>query len=229
MVSVMRPVTTLVAVSARLVLPVVALALAGACATTSPTSPTDPTTPLPTATVPIMGASRLSAAQLVAWYIGRRPQPSGTYAATVPVATLVQIFIEEGAAEGVTGDVAFMQSIVETGWFRFPGAVPASKNNFSGLGAIDSSPGDAASFPDARTGARAQIQHLRAYADPTAATCTVPPLHYACVDPRFDLVLPKGRATTWNQMGNGNWATASTYASSILSLYTEALQFNGLS
>ena len=122
-----------------------------------------------------------------------------------------------------------MQSIVETGWFRFTGAVPAWKNNFSGLGAVDSSPGDAAAFPDARTGVRAQIQHLRAYADPTATTCAVPPLHNPCVDPRFDLVSPKGKATTWNQMGNGNWASASTYASSILLLYTEALTFNGMS
>ena len=56
----------------------------------------------------------------------------------------------------------------------------------------------------------------------------MPPLHNPCVDPRFALVVPKGRAATWNQMGNGNWATASTYAASILQLYTEALTFNGL-
>jgi hypothetical protein len=208
--------------------PLAILLAATACATTSPTAPSEPSTP-GTTTVRIMAPSRLTAAQIVAWFRGRSPQPSGTYSATVPVETLAQIFVEEGAAEGVTGDVAFVQSIVETGWFRFTGAVPASKNNFSGLGAVDSSPGDAASFPDARTGVRAQMQHLRAYADPTATTCSVPPLHNPCVDPRFDLVLPKGKATTWNQMGNGNWASASTYASSILLLFTEALGFNGLS
>ena len=206
-------------------------AVATACGALSPVAPTSPSTPTSpgTATFRIMGASRLSSTQIVSWFRGRSPQPSGTYAATVPVETLAQIFVEEGAAEGVTGDVAFMQSIVETGWFRFAGAVPASKNNFAGLGAVDSSPTDAASFPDARTGVRAQIQHLRAYADSTAIACSVPPLHYACVDPRFDLVSPKGKATTWNEMGNGNWASASGYASSILLLYTEALQFNGMS
>ena len=213
---------------AGLALMVVALA-AAACATRLPTSPSETPSSPSSSTVRIMAPSRLTSAQLVAWFRGRTPQPSGTYAATVPVDTLAQIFIEEGAAEGVTGDVAFMQSIVETGWFRFTGAVPASKNNFSGLGAVDSSPGEAATFPDARTGVRAQIQHLRAYADPTATTCAVPPLHYSCVDPRFDLVSPKGKATTWNQMGNGNWASASTYASSILLLFTEALTFSGLS
>jgi hypothetical protein len=170
---------------------------------------------------------RLTAPQLVAWFNGRTPQPSGTYAATVPVETLAAIFVDEGAAEGVTGDVAFMQSIVETGWFRFTGSVPASYNNFAGIGATDSNPAPAR-FPDARTGVRAQIQHLRAYADPGATTCTVPPLANPCVDPRFDLVTPKGRAPTWNQMGNGNWATASSYATSILTLYEEALRFHGL-
>ena len=205
------------------------LVMAAACASRSSTTPTSPTSPTsPSATVAIMGPSRMTAAQLAAWFRGRTPQPSGTYAATVPLETLAQIFIEEGAAEGVTGDVAFMQSIVETAWFRFTGAVPAWKNNFAGIGAVDASPGDAAAFPDARTGVRAQIQHLRAYADATATSCTVPPLRHPCADPRFDLVSPKGRAPTWNQMGNGNWATSSTYASSILSLYSEALVFNGL-
>ena len=175
-----------------------------------------------------MGAARLSPEQIVAWFNGRQPRPSGTYGATVPVETMARLFVEEGAAEGVKGDVAFIQSVVETGWFRFSGSVPAASNNFAGIGATDTNPAPAV-FPDARTGVRAQIQHLRAYADATAVTCTVPPLHNPCVDPRFALVVPKGKAPAWNQMGNGNWATASTYAGSILQLYSEALTFNGVS
>jgi hypothetical protein len=196
-----------------------------ACGARGPSVPTAPSAGA--ATVPIMGASRLSAAQIVGWVNTRQPRPPGVYAATVPLETLAGYFIEEGAAEGVTGDVAFMQSIVETGWFRFGGSVPASYNNFAGIGATDSNPAPAM-FPSARIGVRAQIQHLRAYADPTATTCTVPPLHNPCVDPRFHLVLPKGKAPTWNQMGSGNWASAPTYAGSILALYAEALAFNGL-
>lgn len=170
-----------------------------------------------------MGPARLTAAQIVSWFNRREPRPSGTYAALAPVETLAVYFIEEGADEGVTGDIAFMQSVVETGWFRFGGSVPPSANNFAGIGAIDSNPGAFAVFPDARTGVRAQIQHLRAYADPSALTCTVPPLRHPCVDPRFHLVLPKGRASTWEQMGSGNWATAAHYGTSILALYQEAL------
>jgi len=178
-------------------------------------------------TVSLMGPSALSAAQLTAWFSGRSPQPGGAYGATVDVATLAQYYVEEGAAEGVAGDVAFVQGILETGWYRFGGSVPGWKNNFAGIGATDSNPAPAA-FPDAQTGVRAQIQHLRAYGDPGASVCAVPPLHNPCVDPRFALVVPKGKAPTWNQMGNGNWATSPTYASSILRLYNEARAFNGL-
>ena len=208
---------------ARTALAISAAVFAATCASSSPTAPTS-TSPQ-AATVSIMGATRLTPEQLVAWFSARQPG-TGSFAATVPVATLAQYFIEEGAAERVGGDVAFVQSIVETGWFRFAGVVRASSNNFAGIGATDTNPAPAM-FPDARTGVRAQIQHLRAYGDPTASTCTVPPLANSCVDPRFQLVTPKGKAPTWNQMGNGNWASASTYASSILALYADALAFNG--
>ncbi|MCJ7671789.1 MAG: glucosaminidase domain-containing protein, partial [Acidimicrobiia bacterium] len=174
-----------------------------------------------------MGPSRLTGAQLTAWLLGRSPQPGGVFGATVAAATLAQYYVDEGATEGVAGDVAFVQGIVETGWYRFGGSVPGWKNNFAGIGATDTNPAPA-SFPDARTGVRAQIQHLRAYGDAGAGTCAVPPLHNPCVDPRFNLVAPKGKAPTWNQMGNGNWATSTTYASTILRLYNEALAFNGL-
>lgn len=197
-----------------------------ACSSTKRALPAAPT-PLSTATdtIAVMGRSRVSAPAMVAWFDTRTPRPPGTYAATVPPQTLAQIYLEEGEAEGVTGDVAFVQSIVETGWFRFSGSIPASFNNFAGIGATDTDPSPAR-FADARTGVRAQIQHLRAYADPSATSCTVPPLRHPCVDPRFNLVTPKGRAPTWNQMGNGNWATAPTYAASILTLYTELLSFS---
>lgn len=206
---------------------VVALFAFAACADRS----SNPSAPTPTPTsggiVPIMGPARLSSTQLVTWFNTRTPRPSGTYAATVVVETLTRFYLEEGAAEGVTGDVAFIQSIVETGWFRFNGSVPAQFNNFAGIGATDTNPNPTV-FPDARTGVRAQVQHLRAYADATAVACTVPPLQNPCVDPRFDLVVPKGRAPAWNQMGNGNWATSSTYATTILTLYSELLGFHGL-
>ena len=94
------------------------------------------------------------------------------------------MFLEEGKAEGVRGDVAFAQSLHETGYFQFGGIVQPSQNNYGGIGALNgNSTGQAASFPDPRTGVRAQIQHLKAYASTEALT-------KECVDPRFSLVSP---------------------------------------
>jgi hypothetical protein len=206
---------------------VVLAALAGACRSARPPAPsTIPPAPSPPVAIPIMGPARLSAKQLARWFNGRQPRPTGLYSATVPVETLATFFIEEGTGERVRGDVAFIQSIVETGWFRFGGRVAGWMNNFAGIGVTDRDPVPAV-FPDARTGVRAQIQHLRAYADPSASACRVPPLTFPCVDPRFHLVVPKGSARNWNDLGNGKWATASAYAASILSLYSEAVSFNG--
>lgn len=185
---------------------------AGACEAPAGSSPT---------AVAVMGpCARVSASEIVAWFLA---QTRPTYRASVPIAELAQLYVEEGMAEGVRGDIAFVQSIIETGWFNFPGgSVLPEYNNFAGLGATDSDPAPA-QFSEARAGVRAQIQHLRAYADATAATCTVPPLANPCVDPRFALVSPKGKAPTWNQFGNGVWASSSTYANQILTRYTQLL------
>ncbi len=184
--------------------------------------------------VSVMGpCSRLSVDQIVAWFDSVPGKP--TYRASVPIRDIVTYYVEEGNAEGVRGDLAFVQAIIESGYFS--STIAQTKNNFSGLGAVDTDPlGGAATFPDARTGVRAQIQHLRAYADATATSCAQPPLHNPCVDPRFNLVSPKGKAPTWNQFGNGNWATDPTYAFKIVGqtgdvykgVYTKMLEKYGL-
>ena len=57
-----------------------------------------------------------------------------------------------------------------------------TQNNYAGIGALNgNAKGQAATFPDPRTGVRAQIQHLKAYASKAA-------LVNGCVDPRFSLV-----------------------------------------
>ena len=63
------------------------------------------------------------------------------------------------------GDVAFAQSILETGGFANPGSA-ATDNNFAGIGWCDSCK-HGFNFPDAQTGVRAQLQLLRIYVDPT--------------------------------------------------------------
>ncbi len=136
----------------------------------------------------IMGESIATAEQLNGHLLSVNPRATGYL-------HLAQIFIDEGAKEGVRGDGAFCQSLIETGYFKFGGDVQPGQHNFAGLGATGGVPG--LTFADDRTGIRAQIQHLKAYA-------TAEPLTQACVDPRYKYV-SKGCAHTFEQL-SGKWA-----------------------
>lgn len=177
---------------------------------------------------PVMGSSVLNAADLAGWY--RTTDSRSQLADGLTIDELATIFVDEGAAEGVRGDVAFAQAYLETGGFSFPsgGQVSAGDNNFSGLGACDScATGDR--FPTARDGVRAQIQHLRNYADETstAAGLANPPSPYWYGDDpgtaarNFDTFFAKGWAPIWEMMGNGNWATDPGYSGKVLRLYEQ--------
>lgn len=202
----------------------------------------DPTTPPKPAGaasgIPVTGPSILNPGQLVTWFNAQHRTPN----ITVSINELANAYIWEGGLENVRGDIAFAQSIVETGYFGFVGSIvhPAD-NNFAGMGACDSC-GSGRQFPSAQVGVRAQIQHLKNYADPTsrAATLRNPPVVQwygrrsdGTLDPalaiyNFDHFFAKGRAPTWNQMGNGNWATAPNYSTAVLAVYNKMLTFNGL-
>jgi hypothetical protein len=172
----------------------------------------------------VMRGDRVQAAQMAAWFAANEPTTSRSRA-SVPIEELARLYIQEGRAEGVSGDVAFIQGIIETGWFRWPsGQVTPQHNNFAGLGACDGGTCTVARFPSARIGVRAQIQHLRAYADPRVTESS---LANPLVSPRFHLVSPKGRAPYWEQFGSGNWATDPAYGTKILHRYGQMLAFAG--
>lgn len=127
----------------------------------------------------IMGKAQATAQQMALFCRSKNSTPQLT---SCSLEQLAEMFIEEGEAEGVRGDVAFAQSLHETGYFMFGGIVLPTQNNYAGIGALNgNATGQAASFPDPRTGVRAQIQHLKAYASTEA-------LVNECVDPRFSLV-----------------------------------------
>lgn len=128
----------------------------------------------------IMGEAQATAQQMALYCRSRNPEPK---IASCSLEELAQMYLEEGKAEGVRGDVAWAQSLHETGFFQFGGIVQPDQNNFAGIGALNGNDvGQAASFPNPRTGIRAQIQHLKAYASKES-------LVNACVDPRFSLVV----------------------------------------
>jgi len=158
-----------------------------------------------------MGKAASTPAQIAGWFAttGHKPRLD------VGVLELATMFDEEGAREGVRGDIAFAQSIVETGYFGFSPSVPPETHNYSGLGATGGGV-KGASFPDARTGVRAQVQHLRAYADPSLRSAS--DLHSPLVDPRFRYLVPNSRTVPcWEQFGNGVWAAdPSGYGAKVL-------------
>jgi peptidoglycan hydrolase CwlO-like protein len=178
---------------------------------------------------PVMGPTILSPEEIVAWYrsSGASPRLSGG----VTIDELARMFVVEGTAENVRGDFAFAQSYIETGGFRAGG----SDNNFSGLGACDGCSGQR-HFPTTLDGVRAQIQHLRNYADrrSRASDLQNPPSPYWYgSDPgvaarNFDTFFAKGWAPTWQMMGRGNWATDPNYSSKVIGIYNRMIATKGI-
>ncbi|ESA37192.1 cell wall hydrolase autolysin [Leptolyngbya sp. Heron Island J] len=119
-----------------------------------------------------------------------------------------KIYRQEGVIEGVNYDIAFCQMCLETSFLRFGGDVKASQNNFASIGAIGGNAAGA-SFPSARIGVRAQIQHLKAYASKE-------PLVQEQVDPRFRFV-SRGSAVLVDQL-SGRWAADPNYGEKIMAM-----------
>ena len=158
----------------------------------------------------IMGDSAATAEQMRNYIKGKNPAVAQSVLDTVP------LYLSEGKAEGVRGDVAFAQSCLETGNFTFSGsAVTLSQNNFCGMG-VTSNGMKGNSFGTPQLGIRAQVQHLKAYA-------STDELKNACIDPRFKYVT-RGCAeyVEWlgqkeNPAGKG-WAAGAGYGEKILSI-----------
>ena len=137
------------------------------------------------------------------------------------VLDMIPYYLSEGRAEGIRGDIAFAQSCLETGNFTFTGsAVTLEQNNFCGLGVLENSMKGAA-FDTPQLGIRAQIQHLKAYANSA-------PLQNDCIDPRFHLVT-RGAAPTVQYLGiqenpqGYGWAAGADYGVKILNILENIL------
>lgn len=156
----------------------------------------------------IMGSSVATVEQMTAYIKAKNPTVAQS------VIDMLPYYISEGKAEGVRGDIAFAQSCLETGNFKFENtAVTLAQNNFCGMG-VTSKGKTGNSFDTPQLGIRAQIQHLKAYASTEA-------LVNACIDPRYRYVT-KGSAeyVEWlgqkeNPNGKG-WATGKEYGDKII-------------
>lgn len=175
----------------------------------------------------IMGTSQTSVAQMVRYYKANasgydtfKAKYEGKYDGTLAkggartIEQFAQIFYEEANAEGVKAEIAFTQCMKETGFLKYGGDVLPNQYNFAGIGATGGVHG--AKFKNVRTGIRAQIQHLKAYASTS-------PLKNACVDPRFNYVTRNTAPyVEWlgikeNPNGHG-WASAKNYGYDIVGM-----------
>ena len=139
------------------------------------------------------------------------------------VIDMIPYYLSEGTAEGIRGDIAFAQSCLETGNFTFKdSAATLEQNNFCGLGVLDNGM-LGASFDTPQLGIRAQIQHLKAYANKQ-------PLNNACIDPRFGLVT-RGAAPNVQYLGiqenpqGYGWAAGADYGVKILNILENILTY----
>lgn len=163
----------------------------------------------------IMGRPQASVEQMRAYIKKANPLVSDS------VIKMIPLYITEGAAEYIRGDVAFAQSCLETGNFTFAGsAVTLDQNNFCGMG-VTKTGTKGNSFKTPAEGIRAQIQHLQAYA------CT-DRLQQKCVDPRYTYVV-RGSAECVEHLGiqenpkGQGWASGRNYGQKIINILNDIL------
>jgi N-acetylmuramoyl-L-alanine amidase CwlA len=163
----------------------------------------------------IMGKSQASIEQMRAYIKKVNPQVPDS------VIKMIPLYITEGAAEYIRGDVAFAQSCLETGNFTFAGsAVTLDQNNFCGMG-VTKTGTKGNSFKTPAEGIRAQIQHLQAYA------CT-DRLKQKCVDTRYTYV-NRGCAEYVEYLGiqenpkGQGWASGRNYGQKIINILNSIL------
>lgn len=166
----------------------------------------------------ITGKAKATAKQMLDYLLQVYPEALET------VKALPELYLLEGAAENIRGDIAFAQSLLETGNFKFTDtAVTPDQNNFCGMG-VTAKGEKGNSFPSPEVGIRAQIQHLKAYANKAA-------LKGECVDPRFQYVERScAPYVEWlgqkeNPKGKG-WASGEEYGKKILSILSKIMSTN---
>lgn len=163
----------------------------------------------------IMGKPQASIEQMRTYIKKVNPQVSDS------VVKMIPLYIAEGTAEGVRGDIAFAQSCLETGDFTFSNsAVMLNQNNFCGLG-VTKTGMKGNCFKTPAEGIRAQIQHLQAYA-------SADKLQNRCVDPRYTYV-NRGCAEYVEHLGvhenpkGEGWASGQNYGQKIINILNSIL------
>ena len=167
----------------------------------------------------IMERGIIPVEKMALFLLNNNPQENFNY-----ILALANFYVEEAALEGVNHDIAFAQMSLETGFLRFGNLVTPDQYNFAGLGATglpdkNGIPDKGMYFPDPRTGVRAHIQHLKAYA-------TDEPLNLELVNPRRRFVR-LGSSPTIEGLA-GTWAADRQYAVKINTILERLYDFSFL-
>ncbi|MBD5537679.1 MAG: N-acetylmuramoyl-L-alanine amidase [Lachnospiraceae bacterium] len=164
----------------------------------------------------IMGKAKATAGQMASYLKKKNPSVAQS------VLDMIPLYLSEGEAEGVRGDIAFAQSCLETGNFTFSdSAVTLEQNNFCGLGVTQRGK-TGLSFDTPQLGIRAQVQHLKAYASTDA-------LVNEKIDSRFRYVT-RGCAPYAEWLGQKEnpqrkgWAAGEKYGEKILSILKAVME-----
>jgi hypothetical protein len=174
------------------------------------------TTPGPDGSPTILGSAVLNPAQLAGWF-AQSPYQSKI---STPISQLASWYVSEGDAQGVRGDLAFAQAVLETGGFTNDDSIRL--NNYAGIGHCDSCASGFA-FSTPHMGVRAQIQLLATYATPGLTTAKLArPLASAQLAPEDQPI--QGTRQTWMSLSL-TWATNPVYGQSILGLYDSMLRW----
>jgi hypothetical protein len=176
---------------------------------TSTTALASAATTSPTASSPtILGPSELTGKEMAAWFASTSKKAN----TTVPMAQLAADYEKAGQATGVRADIAFAQSVIETGFFSFPsfGQLTAKDNNFAGIGACDTC-SHGWSFKDAATGVSAQLELLEAFASIKKVAT-----------PLIGNIGVGGCCPTWMAL-SGTWASNLEYGIEIMTVYHQML------
>jgi hypothetical protein len=114
--------------------------------------------------------------------------------------TLAEYYVRCCAEAGLRADLLWAQMIHETGYGMYGGDVSPEQNNFAGVGATGGgAPGT--TFTSAEAGVMAHVAHMVAYVYVSS------PVSWAnsAVDPRFDMVNPRGVASVLSDL-DARWA-----------------------
>lgn len=156
-----------------------------------------------TASINLTDSGVFTAEELARYFISKNPFVNEDY-----ILNFAQTYIQEAQAEGINSDIAFAQMCLETGHLNFGNLVQPEFHNYCGLGAMDAEhPGEV--FPNEKTGIRAHIQHLHAY-----ATTEDVSLNQELVDPRYSWPHKTRHAKTFYELA-GTWAMDMDYGKKI--------------